>query len=70
MVYYLVLDNNRMSDSSFATILEGIRDQGKHLRSLMYSRNEMGPDSLAVLDKILPNLRDLRVHQLSFLFDS
>ncbi len=45
IVRNLVLDDNGISDSDFANILCGIRQQG-YLLSLSYSQNEFGPLSL------------------------
>jgi len=67
ILHHLVLDNCKMSDASFAIVLDGVMEQGKQLRSLAYSRNEIGPTSLEKLDRLLPNLRDLRVSRLTFL---
>jgi len=68
-----VLENCHITDQSFALILEGIleqqgmgeeqeRDKSKSkgpLRTLIYTNNELGPKSLAPLELLIPNLRDL-----------
>ena len=52
VVRNLILDDNGISDSDFANILRGIRQQGK-LLSFSYSQNEFGPLSLEQLKLIV-----------------
>ena len=72
-VHHLVLENCQLADQSFALILEGILEQQREdeerekdkskskglLRTLIYTNNELGPQSLAHLELLIPNLRDL-----------
>ena len=59
------VDNCNMKDGQLAQILKGFVAQGNHLQTLAYSSGELGNEAADVLLKLIPNLRDLHLNNLT-----
>jgi len=53
-----------MKDKQFSNILMGIKEQGNHLSSLVYSNNDIGHESLTLLADLVPNLKLLNLNKI------
>ena len=54
-----------MNDQQFATILHGIHSQGNHIKQLVYSNNDLSHKSMEVLDRMIPNLREINFNNIT-----
>ena len=74
-IFTLVIDDCKMQDETFASILEGLYNQNdftatgqvktQYLSTLSYSYNEFGPKSLVALGKLLPNMVSFQINNIS-----
>ena len=53
-----------MKDKQFSNILMGIKEQGNNLGSIVYSNNDIGHESLALLADIVPNLKQFNLNKI------
>ena len=71
----LIIDACSVSDESFSLILEGLLEQcgmnilnntikAQYIQSIIYSNNDFGIQSQEKLEKLLPNLFELKLNNL------
>jgi len=60
----LLANDCHLNDKQFSSILQGIEQQGRNLRSLVYCNNEIGPESTAALLRLLPCLEELQLSRI------
>jgi hypothetical protein len=58
------IDECGMKDKQFSNILMGIKEQGNHLSSLVYSNNDIGHESLTLLADLVPNLKLFNLNKI------
>ena len=61
----LIIDDCGMTDQQFANILSGIESQGNHIKQLVYSNNDLSHKSMVVLERIIPNLREINFNNIT-----
>jgi hypothetical protein len=64
-VHQLIIETCNFLDETLKTILEGIALQGSHIKAVIINNSEFGKDSVNMICKILPELRELRINNIN-----
>jgi len=60
----IFIDECGMKDKQFSNILMGVKEQGNNLSSIVYSNNDIGHESLALLADIIPYLKQFNLNKI------
>ena len=58
----LFIEDCGMKDTQFANILNGVDQQGPHIKSIIYSNNIMGEESASALAHLVPKLKEIQLN--------
>jgi len=64
-VHQLVIESCTFADETLKIILEGVLKQGPFVESIIINNSEFGKDSVNMICKLLPSLRELRINNIN-----